>query len=1047
MTGDGAISPTAGFSHDAGIIPRVLCHLYNSIEMEGVDCAIKCSFIELYNEDLRDLLSDDDNRKVMIVDPSSSSNQYSSRKASGITKGQENIFIQSAHHGLKILQAGLKKRQVASTKINDLSSRSHTIFSITVYMSMRKRAQEQPYPELTESQLAAIVNESCIVGKINLVDLAGSENIGKSGAENKRAREAGMINQSLLTLGRVINSLVDKSSHIPYRESKLTRLLQDSLGGQTRTCIIANVSPAHINLEETLSTLEYASKAKSIRNKPQLGSLVSKTTLLKEWSDDYIKLRRDWEATRKKTGVYLTEDHYKELMAENAERKLRIEEQERKVVALDSQIRMTRDDLETTKSQLHDIRRQLSSTTKNLSETITNLATKEEELESAKSNLFTETQLKEAHATTEHELQNIATELITKLDKSMEDINTLQGRLAQASSRDKVNQTNLVNHHKIIGASYDKLSDAMCTFDSTNKKEIQDFQQSIKKAMEVHTSQLEALTCHIEESSASSEELLKVFTDTGKESSTQFEQAQKELSGIQESTKMQIRVGLGGLKESVQNLAQETLKQVNAYKQSTANHSTVLRENLVALFNDVDSFVTGQATEIKELNEKLVTSSKASINESERSVVQGLSGLLAEEKEKSEREREALLQRVRAMIQEQEQGQAKRMETRIKAITSTLAKHNRTLSAGSDTYSKSIIEALEKQAALKARLDVHRSDLDKKIGDGARLAEQHGKELQTTADGIEKDIHEVLNQQTEEICSKLSAFEDHNQKTEELRESQFNTMVVQYQKSHNASKSLSKHLLGGLQPVVEELKSGNDLVTSFIGNVEKAWECAMNSAQTVVDGSLQEIENMKYLCEDSEVPSTKELYSIPRELPMTMSDGTKGIRLSAVHPSTSEAATLSPQFEPLATTQAEQENQDDSMNTDADTDEEDIHVEPSSTTPALEDEPMVEEAQEKPRQQPVRSPLSELNGRYNSSVQSEKKSDNEKKVPIVTVPAVPISPQKVNYFPASKRQTRSIPSVTSATGSSIPSVIQRKRPAASQLESGRRFRLNQQSNE
>src|SRR6202000_1978637 len=106
-------------------------------------------------------------------------------------------------------------------------------------------------------------------GKLNLVDLAGSENIQRSGAENKRAAEAGLINKSLLTLGRVINALVDKSMHIPYRESKLTRLLQDSLGGRTKTCIIATLSPAKINLEETMSTLDYAAGAKNIQNKPQ----------------------------------------------------------------------------------------------------------------------------------------------------------------------------------------------------------------------------------------------------------------------------------------------------------------------------------------------------------------------------------------------------------------------------------------------------------------------------------------------------------------------------------------------------------------------------------------------------------------------------------------------------------------------------------------------------------------------------------------------------------------------------------------------------------
>merc|ERR1719337_432906 len=119
------------------------------------------------------------------------------------------------------------------------------------------------------------------VGKLNLVDLAGSENVGRSGAVDGRAREAGNINQSLLTLGRVITCLVEHSPHIPYRESKLTRLLQDSLGGRTKTSIIATISPATINMEETLSTLDYASRARSILNRPEINAKLSKEDLVK----------------------------------------------------------------------------------------------------------------------------------------------------------------------------------------------------------------------------------------------------------------------------------------------------------------------------------------------------------------------------------------------------------------------------------------------------------------------------------------------------------------------------------------------------------------------------------------------------------------------------------------------------------------------------------------------------------------------------------------------------------------------------------------------
>lgn len=174
--------------------------------------------------------------------------------------------------------------------MNAHSSRSHTIFSITVHI----RENTDDGEELMKT------------GKLNLVDLAGSENIGRSGAVERRAREAGNINQSLLTLGRVITSLVERAPHIPYRfsiffiyfnsvfenlnfkcefffcrESKLTRLLQDSLGGRTKTSIIATISPAAANLEETLSTLDYAHRAKNITNRPEVNQKLTKKALLK----------------------------------------------------------------------------------------------------------------------------------------------------------------------------------------------------------------------------------------------------------------------------------------------------------------------------------------------------------------------------------------------------------------------------------------------------------------------------------------------------------------------------------------------------------------------------------------------------------------------------------------------------------------------------------------------------------------------------------------------------------------------------------------------
>ncbi|CUM64581.1 uncharacterized protein PRCAT00002189001 [Priceomyces carsonii] len=308
-------------SEDTGIIPRVLKQLFATLEKDdGNDYLVKCSFIELYNEELKDLLSDDERAKLRIFE----SKQKSSNSI--LIQNLKEEIVLNLNHGFNILKKGVMKRKTASTKLNDVSSRSHTIFSINLY---RKKD-----------------NEIFKVSKMNLVDLAGSENITKSGAINQRAKEAGSINQSLLTLGRVINSLSEKnvsSNHIPYRESKLTRLLQDSIGGETKTTLIATVSPAKINIDETASTLDYAAKAKNIKNLPQSGQdsdLIMKRVIVKDLAREIVKLNYDIEATRSKNGIYLHESNYANLISENESMKAELKETNSKIRALLSKVDM-----------------------------------------------------------------------------------------------------------------------------------------------------------------------------------------------------------------------------------------------------------------------------------------------------------------------------------------------------------------------------------------------------------------------------------------------------------------------------------------------------------------------------------------------------------------------------------------------------------------------------------------------------------------------------------------------------------------------------------
>lgn len=252
---------------------------------------MRISYLELYNEELSDLLSSNDITQIRIFeDPN--------KKGAIIVQGLEEIPVHSTADVYKLLAKGQEKRKMAPTLMNAQSSRSHTIFSILVHIKENGIDGE----------------ELMKIGKLNLVDLAGSENITKAGNEKGiRTRETVNINQSLLTLGRVITALVERTPHIPYRESKLTRLLQESLGGRTKTSIIATISPGHKDLEETMSTLEYAHRAKNIQNKPELNQKLTKKTVLKEYTEEIDRLKRDLMAARDKNGVYLAEETYNQM--------------------------------------------------------------------------------------------------------------------------------------------------------------------------------------------------------------------------------------------------------------------------------------------------------------------------------------------------------------------------------------------------------------------------------------------------------------------------------------------------------------------------------------------------------------------------------------------------------------------------------------------------------------------------------------------------------------------------------------------------------------
>lgn len=322
---------------EIGIIPRALSHLFEELRLAEVEFSMRASYLELYNEELSDLLASGEMNQIRIYDEPN-------KKGSIIVQGLEEIPVHNTSDVYKLLAKGQERRKMAPTLMNAQSSRSHTIFSILVHIKEN-----------------GIDGEDLIkTGKLNLVDLAGSENISKTGNEKGiRARESVNINQSLLTLGRVITALVERTPHVPYRESKLTRLLQESLGGRTKTSIIATISPGHKDLEETVNTLEYAHRAKNIQNKPELNQKMVTKKVLKEYTEEIDKLKRDLEATREKNGVYLASETYTEMQYQ-------IETNNREISEKTAHIRALKEDLEKRENLFAEVSSHLTARTKEL---------------------------------------------------------------------------------------------------------------------------------------------------------------------------------------------------------------------------------------------------------------------------------------------------------------------------------------------------------------------------------------------------------------------------------------------------------------------------------------------------------------------------------------------------------------------------------------------------------------------------------------------------------------------------------------------------------
>lgn len=264
QTGTGKTYTMSGYQKSddlKGIIPNTFSHIFSQIaRANDKTFVVTVTYVEIYNEEIRDLLSKNNKLEIREI------------PSLGVyIKDLMGCPVSSVESMVDLMNRGNTNRITRSTMMNDVSSRSHAIFSIRIEMKDK------------------VTNKST-TGKLNLVDLAGSERLAKTQATGERLREASSINQSLSVLGNVISALVDgKGSHIPYRNSKLTRLLKDSLGGNSKTAMIAMLSPSELDYDESLCTLRYASRVKFIKNYTQINT--DKLCLIESFENEIKELK------------------------------------------------------------------------------------------------------------------------------------------------------------------------------------------------------------------------------------------------------------------------------------------------------------------------------------------------------------------------------------------------------------------------------------------------------------------------------------------------------------------------------------------------------------------------------------------------------------------------------------------------------------------------------------------------------------------------------------------------------------------------------------
>lgn len=519
-----------------------------------------------------------------------------------------------------------------------------------------------------------------------------------------------------------------------HRESKLTRLLQDSLGGHTKTCIIATVSSAKSNLDETISTLDYAFRAKNIRNKPQVNQTVSKMTLFREFTLEIEKLKSELTATRQRNGVYLTGELYDEIIGESESRRILSEEQQAKLESMEMNLRNKVQELFLLNTNFNSLKKDTDITKGTLDETKSLLDNTVQVLLITRQDLAREAMLREAHAKTEKALSGVGGQLLSSLTRTVADVNGLHSKMQRKSdlenrnratwreSRQKVSDiTHLVqtrleqfeDQHKSLALM---LSARMETFLRQELQKIGDTQkclQAKQHAIEVSEEQVSRELLMSRDDMDGFLEEVKVVRE---EVTTRVGQALTELSTAATRISAEVVDELGKFKNQVGGHGSKLPGQLTDSAQLHDTYSTLGRD-FRAMFEDIMSQLKDQQAEGEAIQQSLLSASSAA-TQSEDATSSHFEAVCKEEMEQASMERRELLSQITSLINASGQAQEARWASKIGAIQGEMRLTREARKEAQESIVKRMSSWCAKQERHAEEVVNRREDIKSKLKEG-----------------------------------------------------------------------------------------------------------------------------------------------------------------------------------------------------------------------------------------------------------------------------------------------------------------------------------------